>query len=65
MYHRMTVAACAAVFGCALLSPASAQVPVAVAEPDATIVAIYHAEGAQIYECSLNADHKLICAPSA
>jgi hypothetical protein len=61
MTQRITIAALAALFGSALLQQtgASAQVPTAVAEPDATIVAIYHAEGAQIYECSLDAERRL------
>jgi hypothetical protein len=50
-----TLVACAA----SLFTPALAQVPAAVAEPNAAIVAIYHAEGAQIYECNRTADGKL------
>jgi hypothetical protein len=38
---------------------AMAQVPSEIAEPDATIVAIYHAEGAQVYECMAASDGKL------
>ncbi|QUS42364.1 DUF3455 domain-containing protein [Tardiphaga alba] len=43
----------------ALSATASAQVPQSIAEPDATIVAIYHAEGTQIYECTADADKQL------
>jgi hypothetical protein len=36
-----------------------AQVPATIAASDETAVAIYHAEGAQIYECKAGADGKL------
>ena len=36
-----------------------AQVPPAIDVPNVTIVAIYHAEGAQLYECHLDAGRKL------
>lgn len=39
---------------------ASAEVPAAVAEPNATVVATFHAEGAQVYQCSRDAQQKLI-----
>jgi len=38
---------------------ARAQVPAAIAAADATAVAIFHAEGAQIYECKSGGDGKL------
>jgi hypothetical protein len=38
---------------------AMAQIPAAIAAPDKTVVATYHAEGAQIYECKAGADGKL------
>jgi hypothetical protein len=40
-------------------SGAQAQVPGAIAAPDATIVATLHAEGAQVYECKAGGDGKL------
>jgi len=43
----------------ALTHAVAAQVPSEIAEPDATIVAIYHAEGAQVYECMAASDGKL------
>jgi Protein of unknown function (DUF3455) len=41
---------------------AFAQVPAAIAAPDATAVATFHAEGAQIYECKSGSDGKLAWA---
>jgi len=41
---------------------AHAQVPPAIAAPDATAVATFHAEGAQIYECKPGSDDKLAWA---
>jgi hypothetical protein len=38
---------------------ASAQVPPAIAVPDETAVATFHAEGAQVYECKAGNDGKL------
>jgi hypothetical protein len=38
---------------------ASAESPAAIDVPNATIVATFHAEGAQLYQCSLDADRKL------
>lgn len=38
---------------------AKAEVPAAIAAPGETIVATYHAEGAQVYECKAGADGKL------
>lgn len=43
----------------ALTHPVAAQVPSEIAEPDATTVAIYHGEGAQVYECMAASDGKL------
>jgi hypothetical protein len=42
-----------------LAGRASADVPAAVAAPGETIVATFHAEGSQIYECKANPDGKL------
>src|SRR3954467_5948505 len=39
-----------------------AQVPAAIASPGETIVATWHAEGAQVYECKTAADGKLAWA---
>jgi hypothetical protein len=45
----------------ALPAVASAQqVPDAIAAPGQTVVATYHAEGAQVYECKAGADGKLV-----
>jgi len=41
---------------------AQAQVPAAIAAADATAVATFHAEGAQIYECKSGSDGKLAWA---
>jgi hypothetical protein len=39
---------------------ARAEVPAAIAAPDAAVVATLHAEGAQIYECKAGDDGKLV-----
>src|SRR5438309_779103 len=41
---------------------ASAQVPPALAAPDQSAVATFHAEGAQVYDCKAGADGKLAWA---
>jgi hypothetical protein len=55
------------VFSLALASlPAaqmSAQVPAALDAPNVALVALFHAEGAQIYQCSLDASQKLTWKP--
>lgn len=56
MKHALIGAALAALTP---LAPSQAQVPAAINEPDATIVAIYHAEGIQLYECIAGHDGKL------
>ena len=43
----------------ALPGIAHAQVPAAIAAPGETVVATWHAEGAQVYECKAGADGKL------
>lgn len=43
-----------------LAGRASADVPAAVAAPGETIVATFHAEGSQIYECKANPGGKLV-----
>lgn len=49
---------------CAALgaSPAFAQIPDAIAAPGETVVATFHAEGAQIYDCKADATGKLAWA---
>lgn len=42
------------------VAPLHAQVPAEINEPNAAIVAIYHAEGIQLYECSAGSDGKLM-----
>lgn len=37
-----------------------AQLPTAIAAPGEAIVATFHAEGAQLYECKPDADHRLV-----
>ena len=46
----------------ALSGAANAQVPAAIAAPGETVVATWHAEGAQVYECKAGADGKLAWA---
>src|SRR3954468_22124909 len=46
----------------ALPGVAYAQVPAAIAAPGESIVATWHAEGAQVYECKAGADGKLAWA---
>ncbi len=45
-----------------LAGNASAQMPAAIAAPGETVVATFHAEGAQVYECKAGADGKLAWA---
>jgi len=45
-----------------LAGNASAQMPPAIAAPGETVVATFHAEGAQVYECKAGADGKLAWA---
>src|SRR6516164_9830384 len=42
-----------------LASPAVAQVPAAIAAPGEAVVATFHAEGAQVYDCKADANGKL------
>jgi len=46
----------------AITSAARAEVPAAIAAPGETIVATWHAEGAQVYECKAGSDGKLAWA---
>ena len=41
-----------------LVARVSAQMPAAIAVPDAAIVATFHAEGAQVYECKVDFSRK-------
>jgi hypothetical protein len=59
---RCTLPALAVVAACALPALANAQVPAAIAAPGETVVATWHAEGAQVYECKAGADGKLAWA---
>src|SRR5204863_5621896 len=45
-----------------LAGQASAQIPPALEAPGETVVATFHAEGAQVYECKAGADGKLAWA---
>ena len=45
--------------GTGITSAANAQVPAAIAAPGEAVVATWHAEGAQVYECKAAADGKL------
>jgi hypothetical protein len=52
---RFGLPALAAALSLAFLSGAQAEAPVAIATSDETLVAMLHAEGAQIYECKADA----------
>ena len=52
--------AASGVLALGLTSPASAQVPDAIAAPGETVVATIHAEGAQVYECKADPGGKLV-----
>jgi hypothetical protein len=45
-----------------LSSAAQGEIPAAIAAPGETVVATWHAEGAQVYECKAGADGKLAWA---
>ena len=49
-----------AVFTLLIVATAHAQTPDAIAAPGQTIVARYHAEGAQVYECKADGNGKLV-----
>ena len=59
---RCTLPTLAIVAACALPGLAHAQVPAAIAAPGETVIATWHAEGAQVYECRAGADGKLAWA---
>jgi hypothetical protein len=58
-YWLVAVASAAATM---LAGNVSAQMPPAIAAPGETVVATFHAEGAQVYECKAGADGKLAWA---
>jgi hypothetical protein len=61
--YRSAILAAALVAAAALLAgPCAAQVPAAIAAPGESVVATFHAEGAQVYECKAGADGKLAWA---
>jgi len=57
--RRVLLLAVSVVAQSVLASPASAQVPDAIAAPGEIVVATLHAEGAQVYECKADAAGKL------
>ena len=59
VYPKVSLLATLVVAAAVLASPASAQVPDAIAAPGETVVATLHAEGAQVYECKADAGGKL------
>src|SRR2546421_3383176 len=59
-YSRMPVIAVSLAVAALGATQASAQVPMALAVPDAIVVATLHAEGAQVYECKPGPDNALI-----
>ena len=58
--HLFVATAFAAALTCA--GNAQAQMPAAIEAPGQTVVATFHAEGAQVYECKAGADGKLAWA---
>jgi hypothetical protein len=58
-WHALAPALCAPAVCAILLGTASAQVPDAIAAPGESVVATFHAEGAQIYDCKPDAGGKL------
>jgi hypothetical protein len=60
LYRKAPLLAVSVVAASVLTSPASAQVPDAIAAPGETVVATIHAEGAQVYECKADAGGKLV-----
>src|SRR5947207_7727947 len=53
---------CLPLLAIAASGPAKAEVPASIAAPGETVVATWHAEGAQVYECKAAADGKLAWA---
>jgi len=57
--RHLPLFALALAVGAALAHAAAAQVPEAIAAPGETVVATFHAEGAQVYDCKADAGGKL------
>ena len=51
--------------GALVVTPAIAQIPPAIAAHGQPVVATFHAEGAQIYECKVDPANKLVGSPRA
>ena len=59
--YRTATLSAALLMGVSLLpAPSTADVPPAIAAPGETVVATFHAEGAQVYECKADSAGKLI-----
>ena len=58
MIHR-SMSALMLVATAAAVSPAAAQTPGPIAAPGESVIAKFHAQGAQVYECKAGADGKL------
>ena len=61
-YSRQCLFAASLAAAKMLAGQASAQMPAAIEAPGETVVATFHAEGAQVYECKAGADGKLAWA---
>jgi uncharacterized protein DUF3455 len=61
-YSRNCLFAASLAAGTMFAGQASAQMPAAIEAPGETVVATFHAEGAQVYECKAGADGKLAWA---
>ena len=61
-YRAITLSATLLVAATMLAGQSAAQVPPAIAAPGEPVVATFHAEGAQVYECKAGADGKLAWA---
>ena len=55
-YRAMTLSAAMLVAATMLAGQSAAQVPPAIAAPGEPVVATFHAEGAQVYECKAGGD---------
>src|SRR5262245_11243671 len=55
--YRLTIGVLSAA---AFATASSAQMPAGVAAPGETVIATFHAEGAQVYDCKAGADGKLV-----
>ena len=59
MRHMISIVVAGSILAVLMSVSASAEVPGAIAAPDETLVATFHAQGAQIYECKTDAAGKL------